>query len=166
MEVVFLRHGIAVDRDDPAYPHDVDRPLTIDGKHKAEAALRGLRALVARPELVLTSPYLRCRQTARLVLEVFGLTRQALIETDALVPEAAPATLWTELAQAPRDHVLIVGHGGTLEPIAGQAVGHTLGPALHLKKAGALCLAVTLEPALTAELEWLVTPRILRQLGR
>jgi phosphohistidine phosphatase len=166
METVLVRHGIAVDRADPAYPNDVDRPLTIDGKHKAEAAVRGLRALVGRPELVLTSPYLRCQQTARIVLEVFGLPKQALVATDALIPEAPPAAIWSELALVPRERVVIIGHGGSLEPIAAHALGPWPAPALHLKKAGAMCLAVTLEPVLSAQLEWLVTPKILRQLAR
>ena len=166
MEIVLLRHGIAVDRGDPAFPNDVDRPLTLDGKHKTEAAVRGLRTLVGRPELVLTSPYLRCQQTARTVLEAFGLPKQALVATDALLPNAPPDAVWTELAQVPREHVLIVGHGGALEPIAGHALGDVGAAALHLKKAGALCLTVTLEPTLSARLEWLVTPKILRQLAR
>ncbi len=166
METVLVRHGIAVDRADPAYPNDVDRPLTIDGKHKAEAAVRGLRALVGRPELVLTSPYLRCQQTARVVLEAFGLPKQALVATDALLPDAPPAAIWSDLALVPRERVVIVGHGGALEPIAGHALGDVRATALHLKKAGALCLTVTLEPVLAAQLEWLLTPKILRQLAR
>lgn len=193
MELTFFRHGIAVDRDDPHCPVDAERRLTIEGKNKVEAGVRGLKALAVRPELVLTSPYLRCAQTAALAVRGLDLPKRALVETEALLPDADPRALWRELAARPKDRVLVVGHGEALEPIAGLGLGFPLedGPdgrptsllarrALHLKKAGALHLELPSPPTFATDdlasppptagagprLVWLVSARLLRQIGR
>ncbi len=211
MEVTFFRHGIAVDRADPLSPIDFERPLTLDGKNKTESAARGLRALDVRPALVLSSPYKRCVQTARLLAQALGVPKKSVREIDALGPHADAHILWPELALIERESILCVGHGGAIEPTVGLALGllaadpeslaaqpeslddnddrddrsegsptpslpfasAPLDPlldaafrTLHLKKAGALQLDVRFDPVLSARLSWLVTPRILRQLGR
>jgi len=193
MEVTFFRHGIAVDRSDPLAPVDFERPLTLDGKNKAESAARGMRALGIRPAIVLSSPFKRCVQTARLVAQVLGVQKKSVREIDALGAHADPHTLWPELALIESESILCVGHGGAIEPAVGLALGlvaadmpedeandderttlattgsHSLDAVfrtLHLKKAGALQLDVHFDPILSARLSWLVSPKILRQLGR
>lgn len=178
MEVTFLRHGIAVDRADPLCPVDFERPLTLEGKNRTEAALRGLKGLGLKPRVILTSPYLRCLQTARIAAQILGLTKKSVLALEALGPDADPRALWPELMQLGDGPVLCVGHGGALEPAAGVALGlPTITPdtpegpdlafqTLHLKKAGALQLEVRFEPTLEARLNWLLTARLLRQLAR
>lgn len=186
MELTFFRHGIAVDRIDPLFPVDFERPLTIDGKNKVEGAVRGLKALGVKPQAIVTSPYIRCAQTAALAARGLDLPRKSVIESDALVPGADPAAFWSEVQATPRERVLIVGHGDTLEPIAGLVLGFPFedagggeGPShaasktsvlalrvLHLKKAGALQLDVPVGPSEGARLVWLLSPRVLRQIGR
>jgi phosphohistidine phosphatase SixA len=159
MLVTLLRHGVAVDRADPRSPPDFERPLTVEGRNRAEAALRGLRALGVKPDRVLASPWLRCQQTARLAVQVLGLPRRALVTSELLAPAVDPRAIWEHLAALEADSVLLVGHGGTLEPIAGVALGlPTTLPgappppadlayrALALRKAGALQLEVRFAP--------------------
>src|SRR2546425_8445970 len=68
MRIYLLRHAIAEPRDPSHYPADSDRPLTREGTRKMEVAARGLRAADARFDVVLTSPLVRARQTARMVV--------------------------------------------------------------------------------------------------
>jgi len=178
MEVTFLRHGIAVDRSDPLCPPDIDRPLTLDGKNRTEGVARGLKAIGLRPRIILTSPYLRCVQTARVTAQVLGLTKQDVLPIECLSPEGDPRALWPEVAATGDGPVLCIGHGGSIEPAAGIAVGlptrtvdNPDGPdfafrSFHLKKAGAMQLEVDFEPELSAKLSWLMSPKLLRQLGR
>ena len=178
MEVTFMRHGIAVDRHDPLCPPDVERPLTLDGKNRTESAARGLKALALKPRVILTSPYLRCVQTAKIVAQTLGVAKKFVVALEPLAPDADPRTLWPELERLGEGPVLCVGHGGALEPAAGVALGlPTLTPdtpdgpdlafrTLHLKKAGALQLEVLFAPALSARLNWLLSAKLLRQLGR
>lgn len=178
MEVTFMRHGVAVDRNDPDCPVDFERPLTVEGKNRTETAARGLKAIGVKPRVILTSPYLRCTQTARIVAQGLGLSKRSVVALEALTPDADPRALWPELKNLLEGPVLCIGHGGALEPAAGLALGlPTLTPdtpegpdlafkTLQLRKAGALQLEVTFEPELTARLNWLLTARLLRQFGR
>lgn len=179
MEVTFFRHGIAVDRADPLAPVDRERPLTLEGKNRLEAAARGLRALDLKPALIATSPYKRCVQSARVIAQALALPKKSVVELECLTPDADPRAVWPELELLGREALLCVGHGGALEPVAGLALGLPLtlpddepgtpGPAyraLHIKKSGALHLEVAFAPELQGRLAWLLSPKVLRQLGR
>jgi len=186
MEITFLRHGIAVDRMDPLCPVDFDRPLTVEGKNKVEGAVRGLRALGVKPLSILTSPFVRCVQTANLAARGLGVQKRDVVVYEHLAPGSDPAAFWHGLSEMSRERLLAVGHGDTIEPIAGLVLGFPFTDAtestpaesplalrvLHLKKAGALQLEVpTMQSELGthashARLVWLQTARVLRQLGR
>ncbi len=180
MEVTLLRHGIAVDRADPRCPVDFERPLTVEGRHRTVVAIRGLKALGVKPDRVLASPWVRCQQTARLAVGELGLPRRALVTSDHLAPGVDPRAIWQSLESEPLGSALLVGHGGTLEPIAGVALGiptrlvplaENAAPdiafrALQLKKAGALQLDVRYQPELSARLLWHLPARLLRVLAR
>lgn len=178
MEVTFMRHGVAVDRNDPECPIDSERPLTLEGKNRVESAARGLKAIGIKPRVILTSPYLRCTQTARIVAQGLGLSKRSVVALEGLTPDADPRALWPELKNLGEGPILCIGHGGALEPAAGLALGlPTLTPdtpegpdlafkTLQLRKAGALQLEVTFEPELAARMNWLLSARLLRQLGR
>lgn len=94
MEIYLLRHGIAED----AAPgmRDADRALTPKGRKKLQDVLERAREAGVKPSIVLTSPLLRARQTAEIAAEVFGYT-DALIATDALLPESSPQKVWDEI---------------------------------------------------------------------
>ena len=68
--LVMMRHGVAEDPD--ARPTDEARELTPEGLAAADAAARGLVALGVRPDVVVSSPLIRCHQTAALVARAAG----------------------------------------------------------------------------------------------
>jgi len=68
MRLYIVRHAIALPRGTPQIEDD-DRALTEEGIAKMQQAAEGLRGLGYIPELILSSPLLRARQTARIVLE-------------------------------------------------------------------------------------------------
>ena len=144
-ELVLMRHESAVERGDPLCPADPDRPLTVRGASRAKVSARALRALGAAPQLILTSPFLRAVQTARIVASELSLATKRVKETDALLPDAAPEALWEELRRTRREVVLCVGHGPGLDAVLAAAFGTPL-RAMWLKKGGAASLEVTLEP--------------------
>ncbi len=90
MRLYLMRHGIAIDREDPDCPPDPERYLTPKGIQRTRAAARGLRALRVKPTALLTSPYVRAVQTGEIICEVLGLDCKQLKTTDALKPEAKP----------------------------------------------------------------------------
>ena len=90
MHLYLIRHGIAVDREDPNCPPDTERPLTPKGMKRSHAAALGLRALDVKPNAVLTSPWLRAVQTAEIFCEMIGYPSKKIMRTDALKGTSAP----------------------------------------------------------------------------
>ena len=73
MILYLVRHGIAVDRTDPKSPPEPERPLTARGVQKTRSAALGLRALGAKPDVLITSPYVRAAQTAEIFARGAGI---------------------------------------------------------------------------------------------
>ena len=65
MRLIIIRHAIAVPHGAPGYA-DEDRPLTPEGEARFREAARGLARAYDRPDALLTSPWLRARQTAEI----------------------------------------------------------------------------------------------------
>jgi phosphohistidine phosphatase len=135
MQLYLIRHGIAVDREDPNCPPDTERPLTPKGVKRSHAAALGLRELGVKPNAVLTSPWLRALQTAEVFCKVIGYPSGKIIRTDALKGTSAPADLLRELQGMKAKVVLCFGH----EPHLHLVIGHLLRTntkITELKKAG------------------------------
>ena len=135
MHLYLIRHGIAVDREDPNCPPDTERPLTPKGVKRALAAALGLRALDAKPNAVLTSPWLRAVQTAEIFCETIGYSSKKIIRTDALKGTSQPSELLRELQSMKAKVVLCFGHEPHLHHVIGHVL-HTTAKITELKKAG------------------------------
>ena len=135
MHLYLIRHGIAVDREDPNCPPDTERPLTPKGMKRSHAAALGLRALGVKPNAVLTSPWLRAVQTAEIFCEIIGYSSKKIIRTDALKGTSAPADLLRELQAMKAKVVLCFGHEPHLHLVIGHVL-HTSAKITELKKAG------------------------------
>lgn len=135
MHLYLIRHGIAVDREDPRCPPDTERPLTPKGMKRSRAAALGLRALDVKPNAVLTSPWLRALQTAEIFCEVLRYPARKILRTDALKGTSSPSDLLRELQSMKAKVVLCFGH----EPHLHLVIGHVLRTSAkitELKKAG------------------------------
>jgi phosphohistidine phosphatase len=162
-----LRHGIAIDPHDPACPTDPERFLTDKGIARTRAAARGIARLgIERPELVLTSPYVRAQQTADIAIETLALADVPRRASEALVPVADPAAIVAELRELGAKSVLCVGHAPNLDLVIATLVGSDE-PITSLKKAGFCSLEVprgTIGPG-TAQIVALYPASALRKLG-
>ena len=94
MEVYLLRHGIA-DNDSPT-GRDADRPLTDEGRRKLRDVMKVVAAAGVRPDALVSSPFVRARQTAEIVREMLGC-KDDLLFTEALVPDSDPQAVWQEI---------------------------------------------------------------------
>src|ERR1035438_4666613 len=86
MNLFILRHGIAVEPGTHGYEKDADRPLTPEGERKLLQIAEAMEALDLTFDLILSSPYLRARQTAEIVAEAL---RQGLEEENHTVALAS-----------------------------------------------------------------------------
>ena len=135
MHLYLIRHGIAVDREDPNCPADPERPLTPKGMKRSRAAALGLRALDVKPDVVLTSPWLRAAQTAEIFCETIGYPSKKITSTDALKGTSAPNDLMRELQLVKADIVFCFGHEPHLHQVIGYVL-HSHAKITELKKAG------------------------------
>jgi phosphohistidine phosphatase len=154
-----IRHAIAAERGDQ-YPDDAKRPLTGQGMGRFRKAVRGLAELDVELDVILTSPFVRARQTADILSEQLR-GHPEVIETAALIPGAAHADLIAELANhAKRSTLALVGH----EPGIGTAAARLVGAkgAFEFKKGGVCRIDVSsLPPAGPGRLVWFATPKML-----
>lgn len=165
MRLYVVRHGIAIDRADPACPPDPDRYLTDEGVEKTAAAAQGLASLIDDGPEIWTSPFVRARQTAELLAGALGSDPGDVVETDALRPERDPAELFRAVEDAKHDAVLCVGHAPNLDWVVGYALTGRIVDCLHLKKAGAACLELPRRRREGGALVWMLPPKVLRRLG-
>ncbi|MGE0480259.1 MAG: phosphohistidine phosphatase SixA [Phycisphaerae bacterium] len=169
MLLYVMRHGVAVERGHVDYPNDAERPLTPRGQKRTRQAARGLRALGVEPDLLLTSPLVRARQTAAVVAAELHLTPERIRETSALAPGASAFEVFRELAgDGPPHAVVLVGHEPDLsELISRLLVGDAHALDAPLKKA-AVCVVEVHSPPLAARgtLRALLPPGALRAIGR
>ncbi len=163
MRLYVMRHGVAMDRHDPAAPSDPERPLTADGSERTRLAVQGLVRLGVRVERVLTSPYLRAAQTAAIAAEPLGVPRAQIETLEALAPQQPVDTAVTALEASTARATLVIGHAPELDALIARLVGAAQ-PLTALKKAGVAVLDVRGPSG--GRLLAVYEPKVLRQLGR
>jgi phosphohistidine phosphatase len=166
MKVILFRHGPAGTRDPVKWSDDDQRPLSAAGKLKTHSAATGLARLEDDISLILTSPLLRCLQTAELLADLILPSNGFDIE-----PSLAPAGSREALVQRLNSvqdtaTVVLVGHEPDLGRLAGWLMFGT-GDAIPLRKAGACALEFDgrVQPGV-ASLGWFLSPSYLRELSK
>ena len=161
MILYILRHGIATEPDARMFAKDADRPLTPEGKRKLGQVAGAMEALGLSFDLILSSPYLRARQTAEIIAESLK-ARKRLELSDSLTPGGSAkklVDLLNHLRPAP-ESVLLVGHEPYLSALISLLVSGDASFAVVMKKGGLCKLsAESLTPGRCATLEWLLTPK-------
>jgi phosphohistidine phosphatase len=166
MELYIVRHGIAVDREDPKCPADPERFLTNEGIEKAEQVAKGVAEVAAIPDLILSSPYLRAVQTAEIFAATLEYPKQKIRKSELLLPGAEPLQLFRELAKdKDLSTVFVFGHAPHLDDLIATALG-TKHHISSLKKAGAALVELKRMVPPSGELVWLATPKLLRKAGK
>jgi phosphohistidine phosphatase len=102
MELLIVRHAIALERDTHRWPDDDERPLSARGMARARKAALGLKAVTGRPTRVLSSPLLRAKQTAAILTQVAAWPRAT--ECHQLMPGVGPTELLALIGHARDAH--------------------------------------------------------------
>ena len=166
MQIYVVRHGIAIDREDPKCPPDPERYLTEEGVEKTKQVAAGVAALSASPDLLLSSPYVRAMQTAEIFAAALEYPKQKIRQTDFLLPGAEPTLFFRELVKDKQASTLFVfGHAPQLDDLIATALGakHHI---TSLKKAGVALLELKRVSPPSGQLVWLAPPKLLRRKGK
>ena len=133
MQLILMRHGIAVDRSE-GLP-DFERPLTPKGRERTHQIAQWLHSRGDRWDALLSSPLLRARQTAE-IAQQSGLAAEVEI-FDALAPGGAFGELvnWWRSQQG-IEAIAVVGHQPDLGEWVELAIWGQESGSIQLKKAG------------------------------
>lgn len=154
MDLILLRHGKAEDRHEAG---DRERALMEKGREQAARAARLLRAAGRLPSIVLSSPYVRARQTAEVFCETAGMPGPLI---QGWIGCGMTADLALAELQAFHDfeRVMLVGHEPDFSMLACHLIGAS-SQALQVKK-GALVGIRVYPPSRGGELRFLIPPKL------
>ena len=162
MHLLLIRHASAVARGTPGI-QEADRPLTAEGARRFRKASKGLARILARPDVLLSSPLPRARQTAEIVAQAFGAL--APIDAPELVDGRFESVMRLVSTQRGAELVALVGHEPWLSASLARLVGADDAGGFALRKGGAALLELGGTARAGATLIWLMPPRVLRQLA-
>ena len=166
MRIYLIRHSNAVEVGAEDYEDDSQRPLTEKGCEKMDSIASALKRLGVQPDLIVSSPYVRARQTAELLAQ--GLKYKGKIElNEALIPFGEANTIIGEINEKYTvGELIIVGHEPSLGLLIGALSAGNPELSITLKKGSVCCLAADdLRVERKASIEWLLTPKILSALS-
>lgn len=166
MDCILLRHGIAVACEDWNGPES-ERPLTKEGIQKTRKAIAGLKQLGITPTHLLSSPFTRAFETAKIVAETFHLGQNIQV-CEELLFDRSPADLFPVLGKFSEPScVICVGHEPHLGQTAAMMIFGKKAEGLSLKKAGACGITFEGKPNVGGGmLRWWLTPSQLRQIRK
>lgn len=166
MQLLLVRHAIAVESSGEGVGDDAQRALTAAGRKKMTRGAAGLCRAVRRLDLLGASPLLRAQQTAEIVADAFG--GLDVVTVDELAPGTPPASLGRWLGRQRRhERVAVVGHEPHLSGVVSWLIAGSERAVLEMKKGGACLLDLPEDAgASRATLLWSLRPRHLRALGR
>jgi phosphohistidine phosphatase len=166
MQLYIVRHGIAIDREDPKCPPDPERYLTEEGIEKTKQVAEGVVALGATADLLISSPYVRAMQTAEIFAELLKYPKEKIRRTDLLLPGSEATLFYRELAKDRQSKTIFCfGHAPQLDDVLAVGLG-SKHQVTALKKAGVALLEFRRVSPPSGQLVWLATPKLLRKAGK
>lgn len=167
MNLYIVRHAIAVESGTPGYEDDSQRPLTDEGRKKMKKIVKGLRQLEIELDVILTSPYVRARDTAEILASGFKL-KDKVAFSDNLIPPGNFDQLVDEILEKYNlDNLALVGHEPMLSSFVGFLMTGNRDTAITLKKGGVCLLSSDdFRHERRAALQWLLTPAIMVELSK
>lgn len=165
MNLYIVRHAIAVQRGTPEYKDDSQRPLTDEGRKKMKKIVKGLSNLKLELDTILSSPYARARDTAKILAKEFAGTDKIAF-SDNLIPPGNFEKLIQEIHdQHNVNSLALVGHEPMLSSLISWLTTGNTDMRLTLKKGGVAYLSTdNLYQDGRATLEWLLTPALMLEL--
>ena len=168
MEVLLVRHAIAELKveEGGTQPEDALRALTGKGRRRMNRIARALRRVHPKVELLATSPFVRAAETAQILAKQYENVKP--ISIPELQPGAGVDAVCAWLRGLDvAGTVAAVGHEPDLSTLAGYLLAERKNGLVTLGKGAACLLEVPagVQPG-EGSLQWLLTPRQLRRLGR
>ena len=169
MILYIIRHAIAAQAGTSGSAEDdSQRPLTDEGRKKMRKIAKGLKELEVQIDLIMTSPYLRAAQTAKILAKKFDLPGEKVVASEHLAPTGYADRLIEEINKnhGTVENLVLVGH----EPYVGNLISMLISGdptnSITLKKGGVCRLSLeSLQYGRCAALDWMLSPAQLVEIG-
>ncbi len=156
MIVYFLRHADA----EPDAARDFDRKLTVKGLEQAEKAGKFLLRHGLIPDLVVSSPVVRAKQTAKIVARRLG--DADLVEEHWLACGMTPESCLRALtAYTKNESVLLVGHEPDFSETLAMFIGLPNSENLHIRKASLTAVDLPVPAPGAGHLQFTIPARLM-----
>jgi phosphohistidine phosphatase len=158
VQVCLVRHGEAV-----SGGADAERALSPEGEKGIDQLAQALAVLGVKPDVILSSPLLRARQTG-VILQRALSPEVALTSEELLAPEASTERLIHRLRELPRDAtVFLIGHLPQLGELLTILVWGQPEREMPISKGGVCFIEFEGAPRVgDGKLRWLLTNKIIK----
>lgn len=158
MDVYIIRHADAVPVGERGITSDEERPLSPEGEAQSRALAAALQRQDVHLDKVLSSPLVRARQTAEIMLQAWSKPAPELLLCDELGPGLRPKKLARGLRELKESSVALVAHEPDLSAWIAWLIGSRKAR-LNFAKSGVACVVCDEPPDKGAgTLTWLLTP--------
>jgi len=162
MILYIIRHAWAGHFGDPRWPSDFQRPLSSEGRERFFCVANILVKRGVAPEVIVTSPLIRCRETADILADCLS-RRPPVVELDALSPGSDLEELlkWTAQQSNLCREIAWVGHAPDVNRLISQLIGDD---SAWIRLAKGAVAAIRFDESIGSgqgELRWLATAKTL-----
>jgi phosphohistidine phosphatase len=161
MFLYVVRHAWAYERGDPRWPDDSQRLLDPEGAERFERVVALLAQRGFEPEVIATSSYVRCSQTAD-IIAAGTPNSPKVVELSALTPgsDFDELTQWSRKQQA--ESLCWVGHSPDVERLAAALLIEGAEANVRFAKGSVAAIKIQGElEAAAGELHWHATAKLL-----
>lgn len=158
MDLYLIRHAHAIDLGERGVTCDDDRPLSEKGEAQAVELAKSLQQRGIHLDTLCSSPLLRARQTAEILVREWQRTDLEIEIVDSLIPDGKPRKIGKSLMKLPGEKIGLVGHMPSMGLLAAWLIGDKE-VNIEFAKAGIARISCGDLPSKgRGALRWLVTP--------
>lgn len=165
MNLIIIRHGIAEDKSNPE--KDFDRKLSKQGIKEAKLMGKFLKKIKIKTNLILTSPFIRAKQTAEVIADKWNLPAKKILVEDELKPDGNKINLLNKAQDLIKKEktITLVGHQPYLGKLMSLLIFNSEFGEIPLEK-GAVAIFNVKDNLLNNKQEWLsiITPEVLKRI--
>ena len=163
-----MRHAKS-SHDDPVL-RDIDRPLNKRGIQDAQLMGKFVKKSIGQPDLIVSSPAVRAKETTDGVIEAAGITGP--YKVDDQLYATSPDSYLSVIQELPQtaDKVIIIGHNPILEEtISLLCLGNAEAPIVRMTTAAIVSLEAEADDWRISGpgsflLSWMMVPRLLKKM--
>jgi phosphohistidine phosphatase len=162
MKIYIMRHGDAATMEEAGVTTDEARPLTEAGYNEVETMARLLGRMGVEPDLILSSPLVRARQTADIISSHFG-ERTGVTNSVDMAPGGSPGGVLAQILRHGRPaETVLTGHMPDVGMLAGYLAWNQPDAFIRFRTAGICRIDLPDDNPAPGygDLRWLMPPRI------